>query len=163
VIGTGTLIDSARFRDILSQQVGIHPVDIRAYILGEHGDSQFAALSVATAGGEHIDATPACYRMLEQAKETAFEVLRAKGSTNYAVGMAVRWIVESIVRDLRSTLPVSVRINGFCDVTDVCLSIPAVIGRGGVRFTLSPDLSAGERDAFRRSAAVVRRTLEVMG
>jgi len=78
-------------------------------------------------------------------------------------GEAVRWIVESIVRDLRSTLPVSVRINGFCDVTDVCLSIPAVIGRGGVRFTLSPDLSAGERDAFRRSAAVVRRTLEVMG
>ena len=113
VIGTGTLVDSARFRDILSQQVGIHPVDIRAYILGEHGDSQFAALSIATAGGEHIDATPARYKMLEQAKETAFEVLRTKGYTNYAVAMAVRGIVEAIVRDLCATLPVSVRIGGI--------------------------------------------------
>jgi L-lactate dehydrogenase len=163
VIGTGTLIDSARFRDILSQQVGIHPVDIRAYILGEHGDTQFAALSTATAGGEHIDATPAHYAILDQAKQTAFDVLRAKGYTNYAVAMAVRGIVESIVRDLRTTLPVSVRIDGFCGVTDVCLSIPAVIGQGGVRFTLSPDLDAAEQKAFRRCATVVRTTIAAMG
>lgn len=160
VIGTGTLVDSARFRDILSQQVGIHPLDIRAYILGEHGDSQFAALSIATAGGEHIDATPARYTMLDQAKQTAFEVLRTKGYTNYAVAMAVRSIVEAIVRDLCATLPVSVRIDGFCGVTDTCLSLPAVIGRGGVHFTLSPDLSAAEQEAFRRSAAVVRKAIE---
>ncbi len=163
VIGTGTLVDSARFRDILSQQVGIHPVDIRAYILGEHGDSQFAALSIATAGGEHIDATPARYKMLEQAKETAFEVLRTKGYTNYAVAMAVRGIVEAIVRDLCATLPVSVRIGGFCGVTDMCLSLPAVIGRGGVHFTLSPDLSAEEQEAFRRSASIVRKAIEAIG
>jgi L-lactate dehydrogenase len=163
VIGTGTLVDSARFRDILSQQVGIHPVDIRAYILGEHGDSQFAALSIATAGGEHIDATPARYKMLEQAKATAFEVLRGKGYTNYAIAMAVRNIVEAVVRDLCATLPVSVRINGFCDISDVCLSLPAVIGRGGVHFTLVPDLNAAEQESFRRSAAVVRRTIAAMG
>jgi len=163
VIGTGTLVDSARFRDILSQQVGIHPLDIRAYILGEHGDTQFAALSIATAGGEHIDATPARYTMLDEAKQTAFEVLRGKGYTNYAVAMAVRTIVEAVVRDLCATLPVSVRIDGFCGVSDVCLSIPAVIGRGGVHFTLVPDLSAAEQDAFRRSAAVVRRTIEATG
>jgi L-lactate dehydrogenase len=163
VIGTGTLVDSARFRDILSQQVGIHPVDIRAYILGEHGDSQFAALSIATAGGEHIDATPARYKMLEQAKATAFEVLRGKGYTNYAIAMAVRNIVEAVVRDLCATLPVSVRIDGFCDISDVCLSLPAVIGRGGVHFTLVPDLNAAEQEAFRRSAAVVRRTIAAMG
>jgi L-lactate dehydrogenase len=163
VIGTGTLVDSARFRDILSQQVGIHPVDIRAYILGEHGDSQFAALSIATAGGEHIDATPARYKMLEQAKQTAFEVLRGKGYTNYAVAMAVRGIVEAIVRDLCATLPVSVRIDGFCGVRDVCLSLPAVIGRGGVHFTLAPDLSEAEQEAFRHSAAVVRKAIEAIG
>lgn len=163
VIGTGTLVDSARFRDILSQQVGIHPLDIRAYILGEHGDSQFAALSIATAGGEHIDATPARYMMLEQAKQTAFEVLRGKGYTNYAVAMAVRGIVEAIVRDLRATLPVSVRIGGFCGVTDVCLSLPAVIGRGGVHFTLAPDLSADEQVAFRRSAVAVRTAIDAIG
>jgi L-lactate dehydrogenase len=162
VIGTGTLVDSARFRDILSEQVGIHPVDIRAYILGEHGDSQFAALSIATAGGEHIDATPARYKMLEQAKQTAFEVLRGKGYTNYAVAMAARGIVEAVVRDLCATLPVSVRIGGFCGVTDVCLSIPVVVGRGGVHFTLSPDLSADEQEAFRQSASVVRKTIETI-
>lgn len=162
VIGTGTLVDSARFRDILSQQVGIHPLDIRAYILGEHGDTQFAALSIATAGGEHINATPARYTMLEQAKETAFEVLRGKGYTNYAVAMAVRTIVEAVVRNLCATLPVSVRISGFCGVSDVCLSIPSVIGQGGVHFTLAPDLSTGEQEAFRRSAAVVRKAIEAI-
>lgn len=163
VIGTGTLVDSARFRDLLSQQVGIHPLDLKAYILGEHGETQFAALSVATAGGEHIDATPARYRMLQEAKESAFEVLRTKGYTNYAVAMAVRLIVESIARDLRYTLPVSVRMNGFCGVSDVCLSLPAVIGRGGVHLILNPDLDDQERDAFLRSAEAVRRTLAGMG
>jgi L-lactate dehydrogenase len=163
VIGTGTLVDSARFRDLLSKQVGIHPVDLKAYILGEHGDSQFAALSVATAGGEHIDATPALYRMLEDAKESAFEVLRAKGFTNYTVSMAVEMIVESIVRDLRYTLPVSVRVDGFCGVCDVCLSLPAVIGRGGVRLVLRPDLDEKEQAAFRRCAEAIRGTLQIMG
>lgn len=162
VIGTGTLVDSARFRDLLSQQVGIHPLDLKAYILGEHGETQFAALSVASAGGEHIDATPARYRMLQEAKASAFEVLRTKGYTNYAVAMAVRLIVESIARDLRYTLPVSVRMNGFCGVSDVCLSLPAVIGRGGVHRVLNPDLDDPEQDAFRRSAEAVRRTLASM-
>jgi L-lactate dehydrogenase len=163
VIGTGTLVDSARFRDLLSQQVGIHPLDLKAYILGEHGETQFAALSVATAGGEHIDATPARYRMLQEAKQSAFEVLRTKGYTNYAVAMAVRLIVESITRDLRYTLPVSVRMNGFCGVTDVCLSLPAVIGREGVHLVLNPDLDAQEQEAFRRCAEAVRNTLARMG
>ena len=162
VVGTGTLVDSARFRDRLSKQVGIHPVDLNAYILGEHGDSQFAALSVATAGGEHIDATPARYLMLEDAKESAFEVLRAKGFTNYTVSMAVKMIVESIVRDLRYTMPVSARVDGFCGVRDVCLSVPAVIGRGGVRQLLKPDLDEKEQAAFRRCAEVVRGIIEGM-
>jgi L-lactate dehydrogenase len=163
VIGTGTLIDSARFRELLSQQVGIHPMDLKAYILGEHGESQFAALSVATAGGEHIDATPARYLMQQEAKDSAFQVLRTKGYTNYAVAAAAALVVESIVRDLRYTLPVSVRIDGFCGVKDVCLSVPAVVGRGGVRFTLRPDLDPREQEAFRQSAAVVRATIEAMG
>jgi L-lactate dehydrogenase len=155
VIGTGTLVDSARFRDLLSEQTGIHPVDLKAYILGEHGATQFAALSIATAGGEAIDATPARAQMLEEAKQSPFRVFRAKGYTNYAVASAAVMIVECIVKDLRHTLPVSVRINGYGGVNDVCLSIPAVIGRGGVQFTMSPDLDESEQARFKASAATV--------
>ena len=160
VIGTGTLVDSARFRDLLSEQTGIHPVDLKAYVLGEHGATQFAALSIATAGGEAIDATPAREQLLEEAKQSPFRVFRAKGYTNYAVASAATMVVESVVKDLRHTLPVSVLINGFCGVNDVCLSIPAVIGRGGVCFTMSPSLSESEQAKFRNSAAVVRSVIE---
>lgn len=162
VIGTGTLVDSARFRDLLSEQTGIHPVDLKAYILGEHGATQFAALSIATAGGEAIDATPAREQLLEEAKQSPFRVFQAKGYTNYAVASAAVMIVESVVKDLRHTLPVSVRINGFLQVRDVCLSIPAVIGRGGVCFTMSPRLNEREQANFRICAAAVRTVIEDM-
>jgi L-lactate dehydrogenase len=160
VIGTGTLIDSARFREMLSEQVGIHPVDLNAYILGEHGDSQFAALSIATSGGEHIDATPTRLRMLEEAKASAWEVYRAKGYTNYAVAMAVQMIVSAIAGDLGNTMPVSVLIDDFCGVSDVCLSVPCVIRRNGVHMRLKPNLDERERGLFRNSAAVVRKVID---
>ena len=160
VIGTGTLIDSARFRELLADQTGIHPLDLNAYILGEHGESQFAALSVATSGGEHIDATPARRQMLDEAKQSAWEVFRVKGHTNYAVAMAVQMVVEAVARDLRYTMPVSVLIDGFCGASDVCLSVPCVVGRRGVHQQLRPALDAEECAAFRRCAEVVRRAIE---
>ncbi|MBC7784432.1 MAG: lactate dehydrogenase [Burkholderiales bacterium] len=160
VIGTGTLIDSARFREMLSEQVGIHPIDLNAYILGEHGNSAFAALSIARSGGEPIDATPSRQRMIEEAKQSAWEVFRTKGYTNYAVAMAVQMIVHSIVEDLRYTMPVSVLIEDYCGVSDVCLSVPCVIGRQGVHMRLRPQLSAEEESLFQKSAASVRRVIE---
>lgn len=160
VIGTGTLIDSARFREMLGEQVGIHPVDLNAYILGEHGDSQFAALSVATSGGEHIDATPARQKMIEEAKRSAWEVFRVKGYTNYAVAMAVQLIVQSIVEDLRYTMPISVLIDGYCGVTGVCLSVPCVVGRQGVHMRMQPALDSREQSLFRKSADTVRTVID---
>jgi L-lactate dehydrogenase len=161
VIGTGTLIDSARFREMLSEQVGIHPVDLNAYVLGEHGESAFAALSVAHSGGEHIDATPARQRMIEDSKRSAWEVFKVKGYTNYAVAMAAQLIMQSIVEDLRYTMPVSVLIDGYCGVSDVCLSVPCVIGRQGVHLRLKPDLNAQERDLFRKCADRVRSIIDL--
>ncbi len=160
VIGTGTLIDSARFREMLSEQVGIHAVDLNAYVLGEHGDSAFAALSIAHSGGEHIDATPSRQRMIEQAKQSAWEVFRVKGYTNYAVAMAVQLIMQSIAGDLRFTMPVSVLIDGYCGVSDVCLSVPCVVGRQGVHMRLKPTLSGEEENLFRRSATCVREVID---
>jgi L-lactate dehydrogenase len=160
VIGTGTLIDSARFRELLGAQIGVHPVDLGVYIMGEHGDTQFAALSAATCGGELIDATPDRLAMIDQAKQSAWEVFNTKGYTNYAVAMAVQLIVQSIAEDLRFTMPVSVLIDGYCEQHDVCLSVPCVVGRAGVTMQLRPRLSDDEAEKFRRSAATVRGVID---
>jgi len=160
VIGTGTLVDSARFRDLLAEQVGIHPEDLRAYTLGEHGESQFPALSVAEAGGEKIDATPERYALFEQAVKAGIDVFNLKGYTNFAIATAAYYICESVLTDARHTMPVSTLIDGYLGVEDVCLSVPCVIGAGGVTRRLRPELSEDEARSFRRSASVVRGAIE---
>ncbi len=160
VIGTGTLIDSARFRDLLSTQLGIHPVDINAYILGEHGDSQFAALSSATSGGESLESNPLYQQMVETAKQSAWTIFQTKGYTNYTVSLAVALIVRSIVEDLRYTLPVTVLIEGYCNIYDCCLSVPCVIGRQGVHRRLETQLNPTEILAFQNCAQIVQHQLQ---
>ncbi len=160
VIGTGTLIDSARFRDLLATQLGIHPIDINAYILGEHGDGQFVALSSAMCGGEVIDANPLRQKMVEDAKQSAWTIFQAKGYTNYTVSLAVELIVRSIVEDLRYTLPVSVLIDGYCDVYNCCLSVPCVIGRQGIHRRLETQLNESETIAFRNCARTILQQIQ---
>ncbi|MGR3278835.1 malate dehydrogenase [Acaryochloris marina NIES-2412] len=160
VIGTGTLIDSARFRDLLSAQLGIHSSDINAYILGEHGDSQFAALSSAMIGGECIDANPSRQQMVVDAKRSAWTIFQAKGYTNYTVSLAVEMIVTSIVEDLRHTLPVSVLIDGYCDVADCCLSVPCIVGREGVHRRIKTQLNDEEVLAFQKCAHQVKQQIQ---
>jgi len=160
VIGTGTLIDSARFRDLLATQLGIHPTDINAYILGEHGDGQFAALSSAMCGGEFIDANPLRQQMVEDAKKSAWTIFQTKGYTNYTVSLAVELIVRSIVEDLRYTLPVSVLIDGYCDVYNCCLSVPCAIGRQGVHRRLKTQLNQAETLAFQNCARVIQSQIQ---
>jgi L-lactate dehydrogenase len=159
IIGTGTLLDSARFRQLLSEELQIHMEDIRANILGEHGDSQFAAMSCANAGGEPIEATPARYDMAQQAAHAGFEVFRRKGYTNYAIALAAADIIQVIATNTRHTMPVSLKVDGFLGVDDVCLSLPAVIGKNGIERVLHPALNEQEQQAFLHSAAVVRDTI----
>ena len=160
VIGTGTLIDSARFRNLLAAQLGIHPTDINAYILGEHGDGQFAALSSAMCGGELIDANPLRQQMVEDAKQSAWTIFQTKGYTNYTVSLAVELIIRSIVEDLRYTLPVSVLIDGYCDVYNCCLSVPCVVGRQGIHRRLKTQLNEGETWAFQNCARVIQEQIQ---
>ena len=160
VIGTGTLIDSARFRQMLSAEVGIHPDDLRAYILGEHGPTQFAAMSCATAGGEPIDDTPQRRELFARAAGAGIEIFRHKGHTNFGVAMAAVDIIEAIAHDARRTLPVSTVLDGFCGIDGVCLSLPCVVGRGGIFRVLHPSLNAEEQEALRRCAASVREQLD---
>lgn len=163
VLGTGTLIDSARFRSLLSASLGIHPDDLRAYILGEHGPSQFPALSVAQAGGEPIADDTRHRALFEEAVAAGRRVFVSKGYTSYAIASATALIVDAIAHDTHRTLPVTTRIDGWLGVRDVCLSVPAVVGRAGVERALHPPLSEAEAEAFRASARAVEETLRAMG
>jgi L-lactate dehydrogenase len=155
VMGVGTLVDSARFRMELSQHYGIHPGDLRAYVLGEHGPTQFAALSVASAGGELIDDRALARDLLARQAASAHEIVAAKGYTNFAIATATSLLIESIVHDRRRTIPVSVLMEDYFGVSGVCLSVPCVIGARGVERVLKPNLDAEEQALFRRCAQAV--------
>ncbi len=160
ILGTGTLVDSARFRQLLSEEVKIHVEDIRAYILGEHGQSQFPAMSCADAGGEPLDATPARYALAKQAAEAGIEVFKLKGHTNYTVALAAADIIQCIVSDTKHTMPISVKLDGFCGLHDVCLSLPAVVGKRGVERILHPKLNEQEIQQLHHSAAVLSQVID---
>ncbi|WP_221031156.1 malate dehydrogenase [Actomonas aquatica] len=163
VFGTGTLIDSARFRDALSNQVGIHPADIRSYVLGEHGSSQFAAMSLAQSGAEPLEDTPERRELFKQTTDAGLQVFRLKGNTCYAVAAAAAEAIEAIVHDTCHTMPLSIRIDGHYGVEGVCLSLPVVVGAGGIERILLPPLNAEERAAFATSARRVREVIEAVG
>ncbi|MFP4090297.1 MAG: malate dehydrogenase [Cyclobacteriaceae bacterium] len=160
VMGVGTLIDSARFRKSLSEQKGIHPDDIRAYILGEHGDTQFHATSIAYAGGEAITNEEEAASLIRESAVSGYEIVKGKGYSNFAVAMATELLVESIYNDSKRTIPVSTLIRGYLGEEDVCLSLPVVVGREGISRVLSPQLMGTERDAFCKSAEAVRQVIE---
>jgi len=163
VFGTGTLLDSARFRRALSDELKIHPDDLRAYILGEHGESQFPAMSMAMAGAEPIDDTPSRRELFRECAVVGITIFLMKGHTNHGIAAATAVIAECIARDERRTMPLSVRVDGFCGVSDVCLSLPVVVGAGGVERVLQPALSGVEREAFRHSAGIVRAAIDACG
>jgi L-lactate dehydrogenase len=160
VMGVGTLVDSARFRTLLSQAVNIHPDDLRAYVLGEHGPHQFPVLSHAQAGGEPIRATPAHLQLFEQVIEAGFEVYRLKGYTNYAIASATCLVLEAIVFDQRRTMPLATCFEDWLGIRDNCFSIPVVVGRLGIVRHLHPKLSKAEYQKLQEVAVAVRETID---
>ena len=164
VVGTGTLLDTMRLRVLLSQQCDIHPLDIRAYVLGEHGDTQFAALSSASSGGAKLPVAAGVLRRMEaDTRRAGMDIFQGKGHTNHGVAMAAAAIVHAVGEDTGEVMPVCTLIDGMHGVSGVCLSVPAVVGRSGVRRTFKVELTAAERAAFRRSAAAVKRTVAAIG
>jgi L-lactate dehydrogenase len=155
VLGSGTLVDSARFRIELSRSLNIHPDDIRAYVLGEHGPSQFPALSATLAGGQKITDVELCMRLFASSSLVGDQIVKAKGYTNFAVASAAALIAECIATDAHRTIPVSTLIEGTYGVSKVCLSLPGVIGKNGLEKILVPDLAGPEVELFRLSAKAV--------
>jgi len=164
VVGTGTLIDTGRFRSILADAWGINAMDVRAYILGEHGDSQFPAISVASAGGVKFDEhDQLVVSAAAQARVGGYEVFKHKGYTNFAVAIATMLICEAIATDSRAVLPVSTLVDGWHGIRDVCLSLPVVMGKGGIVRTLPIDLDAEEIERLQASAKVLRSVIDDLG
>lgn len=163
VLGSGTVLDTGRFRYLLARRLGIDARSLHAYIIGEHGDSEVPFWSQANICGTPIynDSMAADDRqglddIFQQTKNAAYEIIRRKGYTNFAVGLAVKQIVQSIVRDQNRVLTVSCIIDTLFGVEEICLSVPAVVGRTGVSHRLQLTLNAREEDLLRHSAQTLR-------
>lgn len=157
VIGTGTLLDTMRLRALLAERCHVHPADIRAYVLGEHGESQVAAISSASVGGASLGLTDEMVSCLaSEAKNAGHVIYREKGYTDYGVGLATAIIIEAIQRDRHEVLPVSTYLEDYCGIGGVCMSVPVVIGRQGVVRALPIRLNDAELDALQKSAAILR-------
>jgi L-lactate dehydrogenase len=173
VIGSGTVLDSARFRYLLSAHCGVDPRNVHAYILGEHGDSEVAAWSMVHLAGLRIDEFCAqcggCdfpaerEQIFEQVRDSAYHLIESKGFTNYGIAQALVRIAGAVVRDEHSVLTVSSLLEDCMGVGDVCLSMPCVVGRGGVERQLLPELPEDEREALRASARTLMEVQESVG
>jgi L-lactate dehydrogenase len=168
VIGTGTMLDTGRFRALLGAHYGVDPRSVHAYILGEHGDTEVPAWSMAKIGGVSlVDHTvlgksfqaEEMNRLFEQVRDAAYEIIDRKGYTNTAIGMAIVRLVKAVLEDQKSVLPVSRMLNGQYGIEDVCLSIPSVIGINGLGDAVLPDLNDAELGALRYSARTLRESI----
>jgi L-lactate dehydrogenase len=172
VIGSGTILDTARFRYLLSEQFTVDPRSIHAYIVGEHGDSEVAVWSLANISGmrlrEYCEAHDCNFdegqmaRIFEQTRDAAYRIIERKGATHYAVAAGLLRIVEAVVRNQRTVLSVSCLIRGLSGIDDVYLSMPTVVSGRGAERTLRLPLDAREVEALRKSAAVIGDTLDRM-
>jgi L-lactate dehydrogenase len=167
VIGSGTVLDSARFRYLISQHCNVDVSNVHAYILGEHGDSEVAAWSMTHVAGIPIDNyCPQCGncrdwhgerdRIVREVKDSAYHIINYKGSTYFGIGMALTRIVGTILQDQNSVLTVSTYLEGDYGLHNVCLSIPCVIGQGGVKRIVQTELYPEEQSALERSAQILK-------
>ncbi len=173
VIGSGTILDTARFRALLGQHFGLDPRSIHAYIIGEHGDSEVPVWSLAHIAGMRLDEFCAqndlrCEQaalddIFRQTRDAAYEIIQRKGSTFYAIAAGLRDIVEAILRDHNTVLTVSSLISNYYGIDDVCLSLPTIVDRGGAERFLRLELNMDEADKLRQSADVLKRTIAEAG
>lgn len=170
VIGSGTTLDTARFRALVGRQLKVDPQHIHAYVLGEHGDSEVLAWSQVTVGGIPLDEfctgreVSICeddYAGIdEKVRRAAYHIIEGKGATYYGIGSAIARIVEVILQDERSILTVCTPTGDVAGVKDVTVSLPNLIGGEGIIQTFFPNLNDIETAALRNSARVVRSVID---
>lgn len=169
VIGSGTVLDTSRFKSILSKQFEIDARNIHAYIIGEHGDSEIAAWSTIKIAGMSIEEYCALDKLdfneefkeyiTNEVKHAAYEIINRKGYTNYAVALAVRRITEAILGDEQSILTVSGLLNGENNINDVYMAMPCIVGRNGIRKIIPIPLSDDESEKLHHSANLLKEII----
>ena len=164
VIGTGTMLDTSRFRALLGEYYKVDPRSVHGYILGEHGDSEFAAWSTVTIGGKSpvgggiLDRTwdqDAMERLFGRVRTAAYEIIEGKGYTNWAIGLVIARLVDIILDDRCSIQPVSTRLLDDYGISGVCLSVPTRVGMHGVEGHVHLHLDAAEQSSLHHSADVL--------
>lgn len=164
VLGSGTALDTARLRYLVGDDLGIDPRSVHAFVLGEHGDSELVAWSRAQIAGTGIEDWPMDEHdrkaMAADVKGAAYQVIRMKGATYYAIALTLAKITEAILKDSRTVFSVSAYLEGEYGIYGVYLGIPAIVGRGGVLRTIEIPLSEEELSGLQESGRVVRHAIE---
>jgi L-lactate dehydrogenase len=161
VLGLGTMLDTARFSSLIAAELKLAPTQVKALVLGEHGDSQVCIWSSASVNGLPVTKLPGFTpsvqkKIAERTKTGGAEALRLKGGAGYAVAIAVREVVHAIALDRQSLLPVSSLQQGCYGVNGICLSVPTVVGRNGVIRTVELEITESEKTGLQRSAGVLK-------
>ena len=172
VIGTGTVLDTARLKYLLGEHLSVDPRAVHAFIIGEHGDSEIVAWSCANVSGlplhdfcemrGHFQHDESMQRIADGVKNSAYEIIEKKSATYYGIAMSVKRVCEAIVRDEKSILPVSAMRHGEYGIDDVALSLPAVVGKDGIETSVPLNLSYKETEDLKRSAETLREVIKTI-
>ncbi|MBR7090396.1 MAG: L-lactate dehydrogenase [Lachnospiraceae bacterium] len=170
VFGSGTVLDTARFKYLLGEHLGVDSRNVHAFILGEHGDSEIAVWSSANISGipvndfcelkGHYDHETAMKEIADNVKNAAYEIIEKKQATYYGIAMSVRRICEAVIRDEKSILPISRMLHGEYGIDGVALSLPAIVGAGGVEIPVPAELSDEELSALKKSGETLKAILD---
>ena len=168
VYGLGTMLDTSRFSSFIAAELKLAPTQVKALILGEHGDSMVPIWSSATVNGLPLSGLPECTpgfqnAIFERTKGSGAEVIKRKGGAGWAVAVAIREVVHAVLLGKRALLPVSSLVNGTYGISETCLSVPTVIGRKGVEQHVEIKLWPKEQMALQQSARALRETLAKVG
>lgn len=164
VFGSGTTLDTARFRFHLSEYLGVNPKSVHGYILGEHGDSSFPTISSTNVGGQLITtlkdfSSEKAHEAYVKTRDAAYKIIAAKGATYYAIGVVINQLVHTILTDAGRVYPLSVVLNGEYGHTGVALSVPCVLGRTGVERVIEIPLSEEEKLKLQLSVETLKKYL----
>lgn len=164
VYGLGTMLDTSRFSSLIAEELKLAPKQVKALILGEHGDSMLPVWSSASVNGLPLAGLPECTpsfqnAVFERTKGSGAEVIKRKGGAGWAVGIAIRDVIHAVLLNQHTLLPVSSLIQGAYGISDICLSVPSVVGRRGVEQHVEIKLWPKEQMALQASARALKETL----
>jgi L-lactate dehydrogenase len=170
ILGSGTVLDSARFKYMLSSHCKVDARNVHAYIIGEHGDSEVPAWSMTHIAGVPIkqycktcnicDYEQHHQEIAERVRNSAYHIIDYKGSTFYGIGLSLVKITQAVLRDENSILTVSNLLTGEYEIKNVCLSVPCIVGSGGIKSIIKATLTENEHQALQTSADTIKKVLD---